>query len=88
MPPSRWAARAVAYHLSTALRADGDLAGARAHLAVASGAMRRFDSAPQWIAMMNMLTGLIEAAEGNLAAARPHPHPAVDRGSFVAMKSR
>lgn len=59
----------VEYGYATISRAEGDLAGARDRMARSAGAVDRLAYAPQFRAVAKSTQGLIEAADGNLAAA-------------------
>jgi predicted ATPase/DNA-binding SARP family transcriptional activator len=61
---------AVAYHHGEILRAMGEFDRARAELVRAQSGAGGYSSAPQWMALITAALGQIEAAEGDLAAAR------------------
>jgi predicted ATPase/DNA-binding SARP family transcriptional activator len=68
----------VGYHLGATLHGMGDLDGAQKHLARALQIVSRFNSSPQWPALINTALGLIEADRGDLAAAERHHQDALD----------
>ncbi|MDQ7909807.1 BTAD domain-containing putative transcriptional regulator [Phytohabitans sp. ZYX-F-186] len=69
---------AVAYHHGEILRAMGEFTSARAELARAEAVANGFGSAQQWVALIGAAIGQIDAAEGDLAAARARHDAALE----------